>query len=258
MAAVDEDAGYVRLFIAIALVFIISGFIFHWFDGLISFIWLSIQVLAVFLIIGGVIYLIYYFINQSKYGETLRQFTRPWIGILLIISLIIYAEYFFLRYGFQKGFTTGIFSYHLFLAIVIGFVIISPLIREKSIISTLHAVYISIFFVVMTAIGTILNQIFTGDWGGSVFFISLIFSTIFIGLYYALPELIKQNATYDDELPSQRHFTGNKITIYDIDKMEGTEFERFLKRLFENIGYSADLTNHTTDWGADLILYIAT
>jgi HJR/Mrr/RecB family endonuclease len=43
------------------------------------------------------------------------------------------------------------------------------------------------------------------------------------------------------------------ITIDDIDKMEGTEFERFLKKLFENMGYSAELTNHT-DMGADLII----
>ena len=42
-------------------------------------------------------------------------------------------------------------------------------------------------------------------------------------------------------------------TIDDIDKMEGTEFERFLKKLFENMGYSAELTNHT-DMGADLII----
>jgi len=44
------------------------------------------------------------------------------------------------------------------------------------------------------------------------------------------------------------------ITIDDIDIMEGTEFERFLKKLFENRGYSVELTTHTIDMGADLIL----
>jgi hypothetical protein len=45
-----------------------------------------------------------------------------------------------------------------------------------------------------------------------------------------------------------------KITIEDIDKMGGTEFEKFLKILFENMEYSVELTQHTTDMGADLIL----
>jgi hypothetical protein len=44
------------------------------------------------------------------------------------------------------------------------------------------------------------------------------------------------------------------ITIDDIDIMEGTEFERFLKKLFENMGYFVELTNHSIDMGADLIL----
>ena len=36
--------------------------------------------------------------------------------------------------------------------------------------------------------------------------------------------------------------------------MEGTEFELFLKKLFENMGYSVELTPTTNDMGADLIL----
>lgn len=48
--------------------------------------------------------------------------------------------------------------------------------------------------------------------------------------------------------------SGYRITIKDIDKMEGTEFESFLKKLFEKMGYSVELTSHTNDMGADLIL----
>jgi HJR/Mrr/RecB family endonuclease len=44
------------------------------------------------------------------------------------------------------------------------------------------------------------------------------------------------------------------VTIYDIDKMDGIEFELVLKTLFENIGYSVELTPPTNDQGADLIL----
>jgi HJR/Mrr/RecB family endonuclease len=46
----------------------------------------------------------------------------------------------------------------------------------------------------------------------------------------------------------------NKITLSDIDKMDGVEFELFLKKLFQNMSYSVDLTPTTNDMGADLIL----
>jgi len=54
--------------------------------------------------------------------------------------------------------------------------------------------------------------------------------------------------------PEQPQIFRRIITIDDIDIMEGTEFERFLKKLFENMGYSVELTTHTIDMGADLIL----
>ncbi len=256
---------------ATGITFIVLGYIFHWFDGIISFIWLLIQVLVVFLIIGGVIYLIYHLINQSKYGVTLRQFTRPWIGIVLIISLIIYAEYLFFRYGFQDGFTIAVICYQVFLAIVILCLVASPLILEKSFISTKYGIYILSFFIIGTVLGTI-SEDYGGYWAGRVFLISLIFSTIFIGFKFIIPVIIseldkektpigKKPIVIPKYEPPQfpagfpaGHITGNKITIYDIDKMEGIEFESILKTLFENMGYSVYLTPITNDYGADLIL----
>ena len=50
--------------------------------------------------------------------------------------------------------------------------------------------------------------------------------------------------------------SGYNITMHDIDNMSinGKEFEEFLKILFENMGYSVQLTRHSRDFGADLIL----
>lgn len=45
-----------------------------------------------------------------------------------------------------------------------------------------------------------------------------------------------------------------KITIDDIDLMEGEEFERFLRKLFSKMGYNAEITKKTGDQGADLII----
>lgn len=43
-------------------------------------------------------------------------------------------------------------------------------------------------------------------------------------------------------------------SLYQIDKMDGIEFERYLKWLFEQRGYKASTTQTTNDFGADLIL----
>lgn len=45
-----------------------------------------------------------------------------------------------------------------------------------------------------------------------------------------------------------------KMTISDIDDMEGAEFERYLHRLFSELGYDdAEKTKDSSDFGADLI-----
>lgn len=45
-----------------------------------------------------------------------------------------------------------------------------------------------------------------------------------------------------------------KSGIRDVDKMGGVEFEKFLKYHFQKLGYTAETTSVTGDYGADLIL----
>jgi restriction system protein len=46
--------------------------------------------------------------------------------------------------------------------------------------------------------------------------------------------------------------------MYDIDRMDGLEFEKLLKPLFERQGYIAEVTQGSGDYGADLILWKGT
>ena len=47
---------------------------------------------------------------------------------------------------------------------------------------------------------------------------------------------------------------GNRITINDIDRIDGYEFERVLKELFKKMGYQVIHTPLSNDQGADLIV----
>lgn len=49
----------------------------------------------------------------------------------------------------------------------------------------------------------------------------------------------------------------NKITVFNmsqIDSLSGVEFENFLREMFEKMGYSAQTTKASHDYGADLLL----
>jgi hypothetical protein len=50
------------------------------------------------------------------------------------------------------------------------------------------------------------------------------------------------------------HSSGNRITINDIDRINGYEFERVLKELFQKMGYQVIHTPLSKDQGADLIV----
>lgn len=45
-----------------------------------------------------------------------------------------------------------------------------------------------------------------------------------------------------------------KAGIHDIDKMDGLQFETYLKALFKELGYKSDVTQGSGDFGADLIM----
>jgi restriction system protein len=55
-------------------------------------------------------------------------------------------------------------------------------------------------------------------------------------------------------IKSQRYKSGHPIDIQEIDKMDGLDFEKFLKPVFERQGYLAQVTQGSGDYGADLIL----
>lgn len=42
--------------------------------------------------------------------------------------------------------------------------------------------------------------------------------------------------------------------IYDVDRMDGIEFEMYLEVLFEKIGFKTERTQASNDYGADLVL----
>ncbi len=45
-----------------------------------------------------------------------------------------------------------------------------------------------------------------------------------------------------------------KARIYDVDKMDGIEFEYYLEALFSKLNYKPNVTKASNDYGADLIL----
>ncbi|SIT88062.1 restriction endonuclease [Edaphobacillus lindanitolerans] len=51
----------------------------------------------------------------------------------------------------------------------------------------------------------------------------------------------------------KKSFHVDFVSMEDIDNMSGTEFEKFLFKLFDGLGYYVELTPHT-DYGVDLII----
>ena len=71
---------------------------------------------------------------------------------------------------------------------------------------------------------------------------------ILIGLMKVIPIIKKQiqRVIYEKKL--------EKSGIKDIDKMDGFQFEVYLKVLFQKLGYKPEVTQKAGDFGADLIL----
>ncbi len=72
---------------------------------------------------------------------------------------------------------------------------------------------------------------------------------ITLALYFVLSSiLIKTSFNYKERIRYLRS------GIRDVDKMGGIEFEKFLLYHFQKLGYTAETTSITGDYGADLIL----
>lgn len=66
---------------------------------------------------------------------------------------------------------------------------------------------------------------------------------------YIIKEKLKRNKI--------QKLNDEKIKLYNISQLDfltGTEFENYLKSLFENMGYSVEQTKATGDYGVDLII----
>ena len=73
----------------------------------------------------------------------------------------------------------------------------------------------------------------------------IMFLSLFL-LIYSIIQILKQKS-YEKKI--------SQSSISQIDNMSGIEFEIFLKTIFRKLGYSAQTTKTTGDFGADLILY---
>ncbi|MBQ8451921.1 MAG: restriction endonuclease [Clostridia bacterium] len=58
---------------------------------------------------------------------------------------------------------------------------------------------------------------------------------------------------YVNKLSTKEVIKNKKITIDDIDRMNGIEFENFIADLFEKMGYSTKVTKASNDQGVDII-----
>lgn len=72
----------------------------------------------------------------------------------------------------------------------------------------------------------------------------LFFEIVFAVIYFAKNQIKKKC----------RNHSLLKSRIYEIDRMDGVEFENLLKAHFEKVGYKVKTTPKSNDYGADLIL----
>jgi hypothetical protein len=83
----------------------------------------------------------------------------------------------------------------------------------------------------------------------------LLYISFFIGLIYFILKGIwdkLKNITSVFSLPKRPKV--HSVAIEEIDKMSGTQFELFLSKLYDGLGYFSEVTPPTGDFGADVII----
>lgn len=97
-----------------------------------------------------------------------------------------------------------------------------------------------IFFLIIVVLDTIQDGSFNFSF---LFFLLLIAAVFPIGRWgynkYKERDLLKKMS---------------KSGIKDVDRMDGHQFEAYLKGLFKELGYKSDVTSGTRDFGADLVM----
>jgi hypothetical protein len=77
------------------------------------------------------------------------------------------------------------------------------------------------------------------------FFIGFIY-LIFKGFYHWFKDINFLNS-------SSEHTKVNLVAIEEIDRMDGRQFELFLSKLYDGLGYFSEVTPQAGDFGADVI-----
>ena len=79
-----------------------------------------------------------------------------------------------------------------------------------------------------------------------IFLLIVLFPVVLI---YILVNFVKKN--------KEKQLNKDKVAVFNmsqIDLLSGVEFEKFLKQLFEKLGYSVSLTKKSHDFGVDLVV----
>ena len=66
--------------------------------------------------------------------------------------------------------------------------------------------------------------------------------------------LLFQDKQKRDNFKNSLLFDIPNYTVFDLDQLDGIEFEEFLSKLFTKMGYLSDVTQSSGDQGADLII----
>jgi len=188
------------------------------------------------------------------------------IGLLILALVLLFLEIYIVVAYFQYViFQNGFFTLIDFTIIVIiisfftGFatLIITYFVSPRSFEDPFILLKTAILMSLLLIFGIKINEQY-GYNGRLIFGCAILISLIFYS-YKWYKSIFQESGIPSDE-PQQSYFTPQSqglrktIIISDIDKMDGIEFELVLKELFQNMRYNVELTSHTNDMGADLIL----
>lgn len=93
------------------------------------------------------------------------------------------------------------------------------------------------------------NRIYKENFLVKIFRVILLVLLFPIVLIWLIVQKIKKTREYK--------LNAEKIAVFNmsqIDMLSGSEFEVFLKTMFEKLGYSVSLTKNSHDYGADLVI----
>jgi len=91
--------------------------------------------------------------------------------------------------------------------------------------------------------------------GALIVFLIFLIVQFFFSIRDLIDRLLLSPAAYERKKLLQNQAQLQWIKSQNIHSMTGTQFELYLKKIFENLGYSVQTTPQTNDQGADLIIH---